>query len=161
MSNQEQLRAKSALQSIFLRIESTSSERASADAETDSSGSEAASESAASVSDFDAYLNFLHSTAAAETSATASAKFDFTAFAEALVDVERLGRLKLPNIWDFIFKYPLIVQPVSQIISCLPCTLVSIERVFFHLKLVLRENEVRIGNELTNAIVFMRTNKSV
>ena len=146
----------SALQSIFLRIESTSSERASADAETDSSGSEAAS-----VSDFDAYLNFLHSTAAAETSATASAKFDFTAFAEALVDVERLGRLKLPNIWDFIFKYPLIVQPVSQIISCLPCTQVSVERMFSLLKLVLRENEVRMGNELTDAIVFMRTNKSV
>jgi len=41
-----------------------SSERASADA--DSSGSEAASESAASISDFAAYLNSLHSTAAAE-----------------------------------------------------------------------------------------------
>ena len=68
-----------------LRIQSTSSERASADAETDSSGSEAASESAASVSDFDAYLNSLHSTAASEVSATASAKSDLTAFAEALV----------------------------------------------------------------------------
>ena len=81
MNNQEQLRAKSGLQSIFLRIQSTSS------------GSEAASEFAASVSDFDAYLNSLHSTAAAEVSATASAKSDLTAFAEALVDVERLGRL--------------------------------------------------------------------
>ena len=50
LSNQEQLRAKSALQSIFLRIQSTSIERASADAETDSSGSEAAS-----LSDFDAH----------------------------------------------------------------------------------------------------------
>ena len=82
MSNQEQLSAKSALQSIFLRIQSTSSEKASADAETDSSGSEAAL-----VSDFDAYLNSLHSTAAAEASAAACAKSDLTAFAEALVDV--------------------------------------------------------------------------
>ena len=82
MSNQEQLRAKSALQSIFLSIQSTSSERASADAETDSSGSEVAPESAASVSGFDAYLNSLHLTAAAEASATASAKSDLTAFAE-------------------------------------------------------------------------------
>ena len=161
MSNQEQLRAKSGLQSIFLRIQSTSSERASADAETDSSGSEAASESAASVSDFDAYLNSLHSTAAVEASATASAKSDLTAFAEALVDVERLGRLKLPNVWDIISKYPLIVQSVSRIISCLPCTQVSVERMFSHLKLVLRENRARMGNELTDAIVFMRTNKSV
>ena len=97
LSNHEQLRAKSALQSTFLRIQSTSSERASADAETDSSGSEAASESAASVSDFDAYLNYLNSTAAAEASATASAKSDLTGFAEALVDVERLEKLKLPK----------------------------------------------------------------
>ena len=98
MSNQEQLRAKSDLQSIFLRIQSTSSKRASADAETDSSGSEAVSESATSVSDFDTYLNSLHSTAAAEATTTASAKSDLAAFAEALVDAERLGRLKLPNV---------------------------------------------------------------
>jgi len=57
-----------------------SSERASADAETNSSGSEAASESAAPISDFDVYLNSLHSTAAAEASATASAKSDVAAF---------------------------------------------------------------------------------
>ena len=156
MSNQEQLRAKSALQSIFLHIQSTSSKRASADADSDSSGSEAAS-----VSDFDAYLNSLHSTAAAEASATASVKSDLTAFAEALVDVERLGRLKLPNVWDVISKYPLIVQPVSRIISCLLCAQVSVERMFSHLKLVLCENSVRMGNELADAIVFMRTNKSV
>ena len=85
LSNQEQLRAKSALQSFFLRIQSTLSKRASADAETDLSRSEAAS-----LFDFDAYLNFLHSTAAAEASATVSAKSDLAAFAEALVDVERL-----------------------------------------------------------------------
>ena len=115
-----------------MRIQSTSSERASADAETDSSESEAASESTASVSDFDAYLNSLHSIAAAEKSATASAKSDLTAFAEALVGVERLGRLKLPNVWGIISKYPLMVQPVSQIISCLPCTQVSVQRMFSH-----------------------------
>ena len=98
MSNQEQLRAKSALyslQSIFLCIQRASSEKASANAEADPSRSEAASESAAPISDFDAYLNSLHSTVAAEASATATVKSDVTAFAEALVDVQRLGRLKL------------------------------------------------------------------
>ena len=156
MSNQEQLRAKSALLSFFLRIQSTLSKRASADAETDSSRSEAAS-----LSDFDAYLNFLHSTAAAEASATVSAKSDLAAFAEALVDVERLERLKLPNVWDIISKYSLIIQPVSRIISSIPCTQVSVERMFSHLKLVLPQNKVRMGNELTDAIVVMQTNKSV
>ena len=118
--------------SIFLRIQSTSSERASADAETNSSGSEAAS-----ISDFYAYLNSLHLPAAAE----ASAKSDLTAFAEALVDVEWLGRLKLTNVWDIISKYPVIVQPVSRIVSCLPCTQVSAECRSFHLKLVLGEKQ--------------------
>ena len=103
----------------------------------------------------------MHSTAAAEASASASEKSDLTAFAEALVDVELLGRLKLQNIWDIISKYPRIVQPVSRFISCLSCMQVSVERMFSHLKLVLCENRVRIGNELTDDIVFMRTNKSV
>ena len=120
MSNQQQLRAKSALQSLFLRIQSTSSEKASADAETDSSGSEATSESAASVSDFDAYLNSLHSTAAAEPSATASAKSHLTAFAEVVVDVERLVRLKLPNVWDIISNYPLLYNQYRQSLTVYP-----------------------------------------
>ena len=120
----------------------TSSERASPDAEAGSSGSDAASESAAPISDVDAYLNFLHSTAAAEASSTASAKSDVTAFTQELVNVERLGKLKLPNVWDIISKYPLIVQPVSPIFSCLPCTQVFVERMFSHLKLVLRESRV-------------------
>ena len=150
LSNQEQLRAKNALQLIFLRIQSTSSKRACAYSEIDSSGSEAAS-----VSDLDAYLNSLHSIAAAEALAMASAKSDLTACAEVLVDVERLGRLKLPNVWDIISKYLLIVQPVSRISSCLACTQVFVERMISHLKLVLHENRVRMGNELTDAIVYV------
>ena len=157
MTKQEQQRAKSALESIFLRIQSTPSDRASTTTETYSSGKEEIPEPAVQVSEFDRYLNSLQSTSAAE----ASAESDVPAFAEALINVERLGRLQMPNVWSIISKYPLIVQPVSRIVSCLPCTQVSVERMFSHLKLVLRENRVRMGNDLTDAIVFMRTNKSV
>ena len=114
----------------------------------------------APTSDFDEYLNSLHS-AAAESSTSTAATADINAFSDALTEVERLGRLRQPSVWDIISKYPLIVQPVSQVISCLPSTQVSVERMFSHLKLVLRENRVRMGTELTDAIVFMRTNKSV
>ena len=72
-------------------IQRASSEKASANAEADPSRSEAASESAAPIFDFDAYLNSLHSTVDAEASATATVKSDVTAFAEALVDVEFCG----------------------------------------------------------------------
>ena len=107
------------------------------------------------------YLNQIHSTAAAETSATASTKFNLTAFVDALVDVKRLGILKLPNALHIISKYPPIVKPVSRIISCIPCTQVSVECMFSYLKLVQCENRVRMGNELNDALVFMRTNKPV
>ena len=33
------------------------------------------------------------------------------------------------------------------------------DRVFSHLKLLLRENRARIGNDITDAIVFIKTNK--
>ena len=140
-------------------FQSTSSERA--DAEADSNGSEAASECTAPISDFDVYWNSLHSTVAAVESAMASTKSDLTAFAEALVDVEWLGRLKLPNVWDIISKYLLIEQPVLQIISSLPCMQVSIDHMFSHLKLVLLENKIQMGNKLTDTIVFLQANKSV
>ena len=90
-------------------------------------------------SDFDEYLNSLHS-AASESLSSRAAKADINAFLDALIEVERLERLRLPNVWDIISKYPLIVQPVSQVISCLPSTQVSVERMFSHLKLLLREN---------------------
>ena len=79
----------------------------------------------APTSDFDEYLNSLHS-AAAESSTSPAATADINAFSDALTEVERLGRLRQPSVWDIISKYPLIVQPVSQMISCLPSTQVSV-----------------------------------
>ena len=51
---------------------------------------------------------------AAEASATASAKSDVTAFVEALVDVEWLERLKLPNVSDIISKKPLLYNQYCE-----------------------------------------------
>ena len=65
-------------------------------------------------------MNSLHSIAAAEASAKASVKSDFAAFAEALVDVERLGRLKLPNFWDIISKYPLLYNQYRESLAVYP-----------------------------------------
>ena len=73
----------------------------------------------APTSDFDEYLNSLHS-AAAESSTSPAATADINAFSDALTEVERLGRLRQPSVWDIISKYSLIVQPVSQVISCCP-----------------------------------------
>ena len=53
----------------------------------------------APTSDFDEYLNSLHS-AAAESSTSPAATADINAFSDALTEVERLGRLRQPSVWD-------------------------------------------------------------
>ena len=52
----------------------------------------------APTSDFDEYLNCLHS-AAAESSTSPAATADINAFSDALTEVERLGRLRQPSVW--------------------------------------------------------------
>jgi len=59
------------------------------------------------------------------------------------------GKIETSKCVGHYFQKTPIVQPVLRTISCLPCTQASVERMFSHLQLVLRENRVRIGSELT------------
>ena len=104
--------------------------------------------------EFQAYLNSLDGPQAETPSSLGT-------FQNALADIERMGRVKCADVWDMINLYPQIVQPVARVVCALPSTQVSVERVFSHLKLVLRENRSRMGEDLANAIVFLRTNKAV
>ena len=72
-----------------------------------------------------------------------------------------MGRIKGDNVWDMIDFYPKLVQPIARIVCSLPSTQVSVERLFSHLKLVLRENRASMEAELVDAILFLRTNKCV
>ena len=80
--------------------------------------------------------------------------------AEAIGEVEKLGRIK-ETVWGQIKLYPKVVYNCSQMLSALPTTQVSVERMFSQLKLLLRDNRARLGPKLTEALLFMITNKCV
>ena len=82
-------------------------------------------------------------------------------FSDTLRTVEKPERIKSSSAWDIISQYSSLVQPVCRLISCLLSTTVSAEQMFFHLKLVSRENCASMGNNVTDAIIFLRTNKLV
>ena len=82
-------------------------------------------------------------------------------FNDALCTVRKLERIKSSSVWDIISQYPSLVQPVCRVISCLLRTQVSVERMFSHSKLVLRENRASMGNNVTDTIIFLGTNKLV
>ena len=80
---------------------------------------------------------------------------------QALNEIEKLGRLKLGSVWDIIELYPSCVQHGARVVSSLPTTQVSVERMFSHLKLIMRENRARMKGDLADAILFLRMNRRV
>jgi hypothetical protein len=68
------------------------------------------------------------------------------------------------DIWQQISQFSEdgeMVQHVARLVSCLPTTQVTVERMFSQLKLIMRENRSRMNSDLAEAIVFLRTNKCV
>lgn len=82
-----------------------------------------------SQTDFDVYLDSLEGTQVISDGSDQD-------FNKCLVEVEKLGRMKAESVWSIIRQYPSDFQKVARLLSCLPCTQVSVERVFSHLKLV-------------------------
>lgn len=104
---------------------------------------------------FEEYLNSLSAAAEVEKQ-TASPDID-----AAITTIESLGRLQGDSVWDIINAYPESIQPVCSVLSALPTTQVSVERVFSHLKLILRENRAKMNADCVEGIVFLRTNRLV
>lgn len=65
------------------------------------------------------------------------------------------------DVWTQIDHYPDMIKKVARVLTCLPTTQVTVERMFSQLKLVLRDNRARMGSDLCEAIVFLRTNKCI
>ena len=56
-----------------------------------------------------------------------------------LEKIEKLGQQKIKNVWEGIDAYPEFLKLACQLVSALPSTQVSVERMFFQLKLLLLE----------------------
>jgi hypothetical protein len=156
LSDREKETAKKELKTMYLRLRRVQSSSASPTNSPEHGAAQQAEPQEGQSSDFDAYLDSLDVMGAVAQPSAPPSEFEV-----GLQKVEQLGRLKLPNVWDIISRYPEVVQPVARMVSCLPSTQVSVERMFSHLKLVLRDNRARMGADLADAIIFLRTNKCV
>ena len=140
--------AKRTLESLFLRWNATTLTTEEITVREEMPNLEAAT-------DFQAYLDVLASSQEAEPQSSSP----INDFQSCLADIERLGRVKGKNIWEIIDLYPEPIRPLARTVSSLPSTQVSVERIFSHLKLILRENRASMASDLAEAVLFLRTNK--
>ena len=116
---------------------------------------EAASPSSPKKSRFDDFLDTLEENEKAASTVSASADTE-------LVDaIESLGRMKKDSVWEIIDVYPKPIRAACHALSSIPTTQVSVERCFSHLRLLLRDNRAALKSDITEALLFLRTNKLV
>lgn len=84
-------------------------------------------------------------------------KFDFTA---SLAEMEKFDRKSRLNVFEAISVYPDIMQDAARTVSALPPTQVSVERLFSALRLVKTNLRVNLKADITEAILFLRTNSA-
>jgi len=79
-------------------------------------------------------------------------------FSQALLEVENFDRSKKLSVMDALPSYPEIIQKVAYAVTALPTTQVSVERLFSSLRIIKSDLRNRLGEDLINAILFLRTN---
>ncbi|KAM4701935.1 LOW QUALITY PROTEIN: uncharacterized protein O3C94_002843 [Discoglossus pictus] len=78
-------------------------------------------------------------------------------FYEALKEVEKYDRSSKLSIEEVILVYPEIVSDVARIVTALPPTQVRGERLFSALKKIKSDLRASMKEDLTEAILFLRT----
>nr|XP_039273925.1 uncharacterized protein LOC120347876 [Styela clava] len=79
-------------------------------------------------------------------------------FFYALNDVEKIDRSYKLDILKAIPEYPEIVQNVAYMVTALPPTQVSVERLFSALRIIRSDLRASMKEDLVKAILFLRTN---
>lgn len=74
--------------------------------------------------------------------------------------IEKLGRIKSSNVFEGLQKYPSSFQLPCQIVSSMPVSQVSVERLFSSLKLVMSDLRFALKDDLLSSILFYRSNCS-
>ena len=69
-----------------------------------------------------------------------------------------IGRLKGETVWDVIKQLEEPLLTTAQILSAMPVTKVSVERLFSSMKFILSEQKSSMTQELLEAILFLRAN---
>ena len=72
--------------------------------------------------------------------------------------MERLGRLKADSVWKIIDTLDEPLLTTEKILSAMPVTQVSIERLFPSMKFILSDHRASMKQDLLYAILFLRAN---
>ena len=124
LSNSDQKeKAKLELFSVYKRLKKVNS-----DDKPSFSSDENVDVNNGKASEFESYLNSLAGTT--KQSPDMPLKILYEA---GLEKIENQGRQKIKNVWEGIDAYPEFLKPACQIVSALPSTQVSVERMFSQL----------------------------
>ena len=69
-----------------------------------------------------------------------------------------IRRLKGETVWDVIKQLEEPLLTTAQILSAMPVTQVSVERLFSSMKFILSDQRSSMTQELLEAILFLRAN---
>ena len=72
--------------------------------------------------------------------------------------IEKIGRIKVNNVFEAIEKYPDRIQRVCKIASCMPTTQASVDRLFSSAKIILSHLRNSVKEDLLSAISFYNNN---
>ncbi|GFG29456.1 hypothetical protein Cfor_08213, partial [Coptotermes formosanus] len=78
-------------------------------------------------------------------------------FYKALKEVEKYDRSSKLTVEEAILVYPEIVSDVARIVTAIPPTQVSVERLFSALKIIKSDLRASMKEDLAEAILFLRT----
>ena len=79
-------------------------------------------------------------------------------FSSALNEVEKIDRSSKINVMEAIPRYPKIIQKVVYAVTALPTTQASVKRLFSALRIIRSDLRASMKDDLTEAILFLRTN---
>ena len=72
--------------------------------------------------------------------------------------MKRLGRLKADSVWKIIDTLDEPLLTTAKILSAMPVTQVSVERLFSSIKFILSDHRASMKQDLLDAILFLRAN---
>lgn len=79
-------------------------------------------------------------------------------FSDALSKIEKIDRTSKIGVKEAIPIYPEIAQDVAWVLTALPTTQVSVERLFSGLRFIKSDLRASMKEDLVEAILFLRTN---
>ena len=80
---------------------------------------------------------------------------------QELKNIEKMieiGRLKGESVWDVIKQLEEPLLTTAKILSAMPVTQVSVERLFFSMKFILSDQRLSMTQELLESILYLRAN---